>query len=147
MTPITAGAQNRLAQRKERGRVMLRAMFFSFPVVVFFMLWATPTISLAKNATTYIVTDLGPGLAYDINSFGRVVGEGFYWDPVTGRQNIDINLFGINDLGMAVGLMGCDQRSLVTFTPPLELAAALGAIAKTRPTSGWLERPSVPTWD
>ena len=42
---------------------------------------------------------------------------------------------------------GCDQRSLVTFTPPLELAAALGAIAKTRPTSGWLERPAVPTWD
>jgi uncharacterized protein YbbK (DUF523 family) len=37
---------------------------------------------------------------------------------------------------------GCDQRSLVTLIPQLELVAALDAIAKTRPTSGSLVRPA-----
>lgn len=41
---------------------------------------------------------------------------------------------------------GCDQRSLVTLIPQLELVAALDAIAKTRPTSGSLVRPAGLTW-
>jgi hypothetical protein len=42
-------------------------------------------------------------------------------------------------------LKGCDQRSMVTLIPQLELAAASDAIAKTHPTSGWLAPPAAPT--
>jgi hypothetical protein len=49
-------------------------------------------------------------------------------------------------LGQGRHPIGCDQRSLVTLTPQLELAAAPDAIAKIHPTSGWLERPARLTW-
>ena len=49
-------------------------------------------------------------------------------------------------LEWGLALAGCDQRSLVTLIPQLELVAALDAIAKTRPTSGSLVRPAGLTW-
>ncbi|MDB4303401.1 hypothetical protein N9934_01240 [Desulfosarcina sp.] len=56
----------------------------------------------------YNVIDLGVGAAKDINQNGQVVGEsdginGFYWDSNSGRQNKDIKLFGINDIGETTG--------------------------------------------
>ena len=50
------------------------------------------------------------------------------------------------DFSAGEGRPGCDQRSLVTLTPQLELADVRDAIAKTRPTSGSLVRPEGLTW-
>ena len=45
----------------------------------------------------YSITDLGPGTAFDINNSGLVVGDEFYWDPISGRQEVQFGLRGIND--------------------------------------------------
>jgi hypothetical protein len=52
-------------------------------------------------AQQYTITDLGPGIAMDINNRGQVAGNfqpdppssemGFYWDSVRGRENIDLD--------------------------------------------------------
>jgi hypothetical protein len=44
-------------------------------------------------------------------------------------------------------LAGCDQRSLVALTSPLEFVSGLTAIAKMRPTSCWLAQPATLTSD
>jgi probable HAF family extracellular repeat protein len=69
-----------------------------------------------SGATNYIVTDLGPGVARDINNLGQVVGsyfpsplgfqKGFFWDSIGGRENLDFGqnsgFESINDSGEAV---------------------------------------------
>ena len=85
--------------------------------------------------------------AYPIVTYTWMLFYKKYDDPAKVAAIHDLVKYCLTEGQKISDRMGCDQRSLVTFTPPLELAAALGAIAKTRPTSGWLERPAVPTWD
>ncbi len=69
-------------------------------------------------AQQYIISDLGEGVAMDINNNGQVVGtwtpdpqgfqKNFYWDSIRGRESIDLGghggFLGINDVGEAIQL-------------------------------------------
>ena len=86
-------------------RLSIRALVFIVSVLtVVALLLLTPPASAMHVG--YSITDLGPGLAFDINNSGLVVGDGFYWDPINGRQEVPFGLRGTNDSGEAVGSLG-----------------------------------------
>jgi probable HAF family extracellular repeat protein len=92
-----------------------------FRRIAMILILTTITILFVSNYTLaqqYIVTDLGEGIAFDINNNSQVVGawppdpqgteEGFYWDSTRGRENIDLGghggFLGINNIGEAIQL-------------------------------------------
>lgn len=76
-----------------------------------------PNSAVEAQGTRYSITDMGLGVAHDINNSAQVVGEwvpdsvafhgGFYWDKNRGRENVVIlnensGILSINDSGEAV---------------------------------------------
>jgi probable HAF family extracellular repeat protein len=91
---------------------MKRQLILLFTILLVLVL---PGNDVEGQVTRYSITDLGPGIAQDINNNSQVVGtwypdpsgggpKCFYWDSIRGRENIDLPgaFESINDSGEAV---------------------------------------------
>jgi len=83
----------------------MRTKIFKLMVLggVLSFFWIISLVS-TSGAANYVITDLGPGVAEDINNLGQVggiyvpdpmgTGTAFFWDSIGGMQYIGLGIYG-----------------------------------------------------